>query len=326
MTRSAPATSGRSAASAIGSSPRARAAIAAGAGSRKRVAARAAGGRPATSARQRATVRAVSHAAGEPTAHAGVAERPALRPWVPRQHGAWAMLAVPLLLGVAATTASPWHFVLGTAALSGYLASATAQAWLRSRRRPSFLPSLVIYGAVFAVTAAILVAAFPALLLGALVIVPTGLAVVGGARPGTPRDLVNSVAQTAIALVLVPTAGAVSGAWDPAPVAAATVVAAGYLIGTIFVVRSVLRERGNRAFAAASVGFHAVFTIGAALALPWPYAAFFAALTARAAALPILERRQAGSARPIRPIHVGIVEIVASVALVTLAFAVPVAG
>ncbi len=179
------------------------------------------------------------------------------RLWFPRQHGAWAMLAVPLLLGVAATSASAWHLPLAVAAVAGYLAAATAQAWLRARRRPDFVPSLAVYGGLFAVAGLVLVAAFPALLLSAVVVVPAGALVVGGARPGTPRDLVNSLAQTAIALVLVPAAGHVSGAWDATAIVVATAVAAGYLVGTVLVVRSVIRERGNRAFAGLSVGFHA---------------------------------------------------------------------
>ena len=100
-------------------------------------------------------------------------------------------------------------------------------------------------------------------------------------------------------------------------------MAAGYLVGTILVVRSVIRERGNQRFAALSIGFHAAFTGLAALALAWPYVVYFAALTARAVALPLVERRRAGTARPLRPIHVGIVEMVASTVLVVLAFVVP---
>jgi hypothetical protein len=134
---------------------------------------------------------------------------------------------------------------------------------------------------------------------------------------------VNSLAQTAIALVLVPAAGHLSDAWDPAAVAAATAIAAGYLVGTVLVVRSVIRERGNRAFAALSVAFHAACTIAAAATIAWPYAVYFAGLTGRAVALPVVERRAAGGPRPLRPIHVGIVEIVASTVLVILAFAVP---
>ena len=255
------------------------------------------------------------------TARSTRAAPPAL--WFPRQHGAWAMLAVPLLLGVAATATAPWHLVLAVAAVAGYLAAATAQAWLRARRRPSFVPSLVVYGVAFAVSSLALTVAFPALLLAAAVVVPAGLLVVGGARPGTTRDLASSLAQAAIAIVLVPAAGWVSGAWDPASVAAATAVAAGYLVGTVLVVRSVIRERGNRGFAALSVAFHAACTVAAAATLAWPWAVCFAALTGRAIALPLVERRCSGTARPLRPIHVGIVEIVASTALVVLAFTVP---
>jgi hypothetical protein len=234
------------------------------------------------------------------------------------------MLAVPLLLGVAATSPSAWHLVLAVAAVAGYLAAATAQAWLRARRRPSFVPSLVTYGAVFAVAGVALLVAFPMLALAALVVVPAGALVVGGARPGTPRDLANSLGQTAIALVLVPAAALVSGAWEADVVVRTTLVAAGYLVGTVLVVRSVIRQRGNRGFAALSVGFHAALVVASAATLAWPYAVYFAGLTGRAAALPLVERRRAATAHPLRPIHVGIVEIVASTVLVVLAFAVPI--
>lgn len=243
--------------------------------------------------------------------------------WFPRQHGAWAMLAVPLLLGIAATAASPWHLLLAVAAVAGYLAAATAQAWLRARRNPAFVPALAVYGGLGAIAALILLAAFPALALAAVVVVPAGALVIGGARPGTPRALVNSLAQSAIALVLVPAAAWVSGAWEVEAVNLATGVAAAYLGGTVLAVRSVIRERGNRRFTALSVSFHAALVGLAALALPWPYAACAAGLAARAIALPLVERRRAGTARPLRPIQVGIVEIVAATVLVAVAFAVP---
>lgn len=243
--------------------------------------------------------------------------------WFPHQHGAWAMLAVPMLLGIAATALSPWQVLLAVAAVAGYLAATTAQAWLRARRRPSFILSLTVYGGLFAVAGLVLMAVFPALALCAVVIVPAGALVIGGARPGTPRDLANSLAQTAIALVLVPAAAYLSGAWETQAVSQATFVAAGYLVGTVLVVRSVIRKRGNQGFAALSVGFHAALVAVAAVALPWPYAAGAVGLVARAIALPFVERRRAGTSRPLRPIHVGIVEIVDSTILVVLAFAVP---
>jgi len=242
-----------------------------------------------------------------------------VRLWVPRQHGAWAMLALPFLVGVSVGPPAPWQVVLAVAALAGYLVAATAQAWLRARRRASFVPSLIAYGLVFAVSAAALVVAFPGLLWAAVVVVPAGAVVAAGARPGTPRDLANSFAQTAIALVLVPSAAHLSGGAELEAVVRATAVAAGYLAGTVLVVRSVLRERGNRAYAALSVSFHLALVPAATVALPWPYALCALGLAARAVALPALQRRRAGTARPLRPVHVGIVEIVASTVLVVLA-------
>lgn len=260
------------------------------------------------------------------TAVSRPAARPAAghRPWVPRQHGAWAMLLLPVLLGVAASRPDPWQLAVAGAALAAYLASATAQVWARSRRPSEYRLPITIYATIAAALGIVLVAAFPALLLAGIVVVPAALIVFRGAQPGTRRDLANSLAQVAQALVLVPITAWVSGAWDPARVAAYTLVAAGYLLGSVLLVRSVLRERGNNGFLALSIAFHGALLGLAAIALPLPYAVVAAGLAARAVALPLVQRRAAGGPRPLRPIHVGIVEIVASLAVVLVSLAVPI--
>ena len=233
------------------------------------------------------------------------------------------MLLVPLLIGVAASRPAPWHLVLAGAALTAYLASASVQAWTRARRPRAYRVPIVAYGGLFAILGLALVIAFPALLLTLVVAGPAAFLVLGGARPGTRRDLANSLAQVAQALVLVPAAAYVSGKFEVEPVVTATAVAAGYLVGTVLVVRSVLRERGNETFAAVSVGFHVVL-VGLALAvLPPAYAVVAAALALRALALPIIQRRLAAGPRPLRPIHVGLVEIAASIAIVAVVFLAP---
>jgi hypothetical protein len=238
------------------------------------------------------------------------------------------MLLVPLLIGVAASRPAPWHLVLAGAALTAYLASASVQAWTRARRPRAYRAPIAAYGGLFAILGLTLVVAFPALLLTLVVAGPAAALVLGGARPGTRRDLANSLAQVVQALVLVPAAAWVSGSFEAGPVVTATAVAAGYLIGTVLVVRSVLRERGNEAFAALSVGFHVVL-VGLALAalplrvLPPVYGVVAAALALRALALPMLQRRLAAGPRPLRPIHVGLVEIAASIATVAVVFFAP---
>ena len=245
--------------------------------------------------------------------------QPAHSAWIPRQHGAWAMLLVPVLLGVAASTASPWQLAVGGVALAAYLASASLQAWSRGRRPPAYQAPIAVYGSIAAVLGALLLVRFPAIALAAVVVVPASILVFRGARPGTRRDLVNSLAQVAQALVLVPVAAWVSGAWDPERVIAYTGIAAAYQLGTVLVVRSVLRERGNHAFRILSAGFHVAVTIVAAVTLPVPWAILGAALTARAIALPRVQDALAAGPSPLRPVHVGIVEIVASLAVVAVA-------
>jgi hypothetical protein len=248
---------------------------------------------------------------------------PARRQWLPGQHGAWAMLAVPFLLGIAASRPDPWQLVLAVTAVTGYLASAAAQARLRARRRDGSPVPLLTYGALFAVSGLALVVAHPAVLAGLAVLVPAGAITLGGARPGTRRDLANSLAQVAQALVLVPAAAIVSGVFDGGRVGAATLVGAAYLVGTVLVVRSVIRERDNRAFAAASIGFHGALVVGALAFLPIVYAFLAGALAARAAALPAVQRRRSGTPRPLRPVQVGVVEMVAAGAVVLVAFVMP---
>ena len=259
------------------------------------------------------------------TSGAGTRRAATARPvWIPRQHGAWAMLLLPVLLGVAASRPSPWHLALGGAALSAYLASASLQAWSRARRPRAYRAPILAYGSALAALGILLAVAFPLLLLALVVMVPTAAIVFQGAKPGTRRDLANSLLQVVQALVLVPASAYVSGSFEPERVVAYTLVAAGYLFGTVLVVRSVLRERGNEAFATASVGFHVALVVAAAITIPWAYAVLAAGLAARAAALPVVQRRRAAGPRPLRPVQVGIVEIVASTAVVVVSFLVPI--
>jgi hypothetical protein len=252
------------------------------------------------------------------------ATAPAHRTWIPRQHGAWAMLLLPVLLGVAASVPSAWQVAVGGAALAAYLASATFQTWSRSRRPPAYRAPIIVYSSIAAVLGALLLVAFPPLALCALVLVPTGLLVFRGAQPGTRRDLVNSLAQVAQSLVLVPATAYVSGAFDVPVVVAYTLVAAGYQLGVVLVVRSVLRERGNTGFHLLSVGFHAALVVAAVAWLPAAYVVVALGLLARAIALPIIQARLAGGPKPLRPVHVGMVEIVASLAVVIASFVAPI--
>jgi hypothetical protein len=233
------------------------------------------------------------------------------------------MLAIPLLLGISVSRFNGWQLVLAGAAASGYLASATAQRWRRARNRQRYRFSLLVYGGTFAAFSLAVVISHPALCLALLVLLPAAAVTLLLSRPGHPRGVSESLAQVVQALVLVPAAAYLAGPLDDSRVALATLAAGLYLVGAVLLVRSVIRERGNFRFAALSIGYHGIAAITALLLLPAAYAMLFVALTVRAIVLPIVERRLADTARPMQPIQVGTVEMVASACLVGLCLARP---
>jgi hypothetical protein len=252
-----------------------------------------------------------------------VASQRTARLWAPHQHGAWAMLAVPILVGIAASRFVPGQLLLAGAAVGAYLVSATLQAWLRARRRPSYVPSIAAYGAATALLGIPLLILEPRLIVAAIIVVPAGALTLAASRPGTPRELVLSLAHVAQASVLAPAAMLLAGQTSTWVLGAATAIVAAEMAGSVLAVRSVIRERDSVGFAIRSIGYHVVITLAAAVALPWAYAALAAFLTARAAALPLARRRLAETRRGLRPVHVGVIEAVASIALVAVALVVP---
>jgi hypothetical protein len=252
-----------------------------------------------------------------------VASQRTARLWVPHQHGAWAMLALPILVGVAASRFVPGQLLLGAAAVAVYLASATLQAWLRSKRRPSYVPSIISYAAAATLFGIPLVLLEPRLILAVIVAAPAGALTLAASRPGRPRELALSLAHVAQASVLAPAAMLLGGETRIWVLGATTAIVAAEMAGSVLAVRSVIRERDNVAFAARSVAYHVVITLAAAIALPWAYAALAAFLTARAAALPLARHRLAGTRWGLRPVQVGVVEAIASIALVVVAVSIP---
>lgn len=261
-----------------------------------------------------------------PSAPVHVAPHRTARLWLPRQHGAWALLALPILVGIAASRFVPGHLLLAAAAAAAYLASATLQAWLRARRRAAYLPSIVAYSAATVLFGVPLLVMEPRLVLAAIVVVPAGALTLAVARPGTPREMVLSLAHVAQASVLVPAAMLLAGETSGWVLGAATAIAAAEMAGSVLAVRSVIRERDNVGFAARSVGYHAAITLAAAAFLPWAYAALGVFLAARAVGLPLAQRRLVSNGRALRPVYVGLVEAVASVALVAVTLAAPLSG
>ncbi len=234
--------------------------------------------------------------------------------WVPNQHGAWAMLATPLVAGTiaGAVDGSGLDLRRGAALIAltalwfiGYFAFFATGLWLKARRKPRYWPPVRAYAIGVVIAGAATLALAPDLIVWSpLFVIPMGV----GLYASATRDerslwsgLTTTVGSCLMTLVAYDAAGGTD--WTRAWILAG--VLALYFAGTVLYVKTMIRERDNPRALAASIAWHAVAT---ALMIPisWPLATIFAILTARAAIVPRY---------PLSPKQVGIGEIAATVAV-----------
>ncbi|MEX2549888.1 MAG: YwiC-like family protein [Nitriliruptoraceae bacterium] len=243
------------------------------------------------------------------------------RGWYPEQHGAWAMLILPALAG-AWLSGPRWpQLALGAFWLLGYLAYHAAGRWLRAHRRPRDRAPVLVYGSLAAALGLLTLTLAPHLLRWVPVYLPLlGISLwltAGGRERSLINDVVTVVAACLMAAV---TFDAGDGErWLSLWVVTGVLVA--YFLGTVLYVKTMIRERGRRAFRLASIAYHLVVTVAAGGAVlrgwqSWWLVVIAGVLTVRAALGPAINARRA---QPIRPVVVGVGEIVASVAVTAAA-------
>jgi hypothetical protein len=232
---------------------------------------------------------------------------------VPPQHGAWAMLAVPYLLGTAAAGWTWPALPLLVVWLLGYLFSYSALMALRVRRRERFVASARLAAAIAAPFAVWLVVARPWLLLAWVAFVPMALVNVWYARRRDERAWPNGLASVTNACLMLFLAYGVGEGTDWRRAAALFVVAWLYFAGTVFYVKTMIRERDSTSFYYASLSVHVVSVLVATVISP-SLGVLFAWFLLRAAVIPRLAARTR-----IRPMQVGLVELANAVPLVVVA-------
>jgi YwiC-like protein len=226
------------------------------------------------------------------------------RTWLPPQHGAWPMLVVPYLAGLL-TTGYRWPDVpLLGAWLAGYLLSYFALLAVKSRRPARYRAQLLGYAAVAVPLGAVVVLARPRVLwfaaaFGVLLAVNAWYAL-----RRRDRALANGVASVVQSCLLVLVVATVAGRPTGAAVGA-FVLCLAYFTGTVFYVKTMIRERDNPAYRWWSVGYHALAVPVATLVSPWA-GGLFLWLLVRAWLLP---------GRRLAPLRVGLLEMVHCVLL-----------
>ncbi|ARD40994.1 YwiC-like family protein [Actinomyces gaoshouyii] len=283
-----------------------------------------------------------------------IRRQPGRRAWVPNQHGAWAMLIVPPMVGWVVGGWSWLNLLLLPAWWNGYLTYWAWSQWLRTRsarKRALLIPPMVTYTGLTAGLGLLTILLAPYLLQWAVPMLPLlGIAAHEVWR-GRERSLPSGLSTTAAASLMAGITyclavhgaggflgtGGADGAGLPGSspngrlvgwpwMWLVTASTAAYFCGTVPYIKSMIRERFNYRLLAWTVGAHAVVAAGALwLAvggwLPWAHAILWVVLAIRAWVMPRLQWRQVRlKHRPLRPGTMGIVEMVFCVLLlVTIA-------
>lgn len=200
--------------------------------------------------------------------------------YVPPQHGAWAFLALPVLLGVLVTPWTPLILLLALAWIAVYPLSYAAFGLARARRATRFRRPLAVWAVVTLVPAIALVVALPWLVWVGAVYAVFFLVNLWYARRNDERALTNDLVFVfeCAAMVLVTWAvGVGEQSLVPPPVAdvpvevwvlvAVTVLS---LTGSTLHVKSLIRERRDPRFSRASQAFAVLSVVAVgALAVAW---------------------------------------------------------
>lgn len=211
--------------------------------------------------------------------------------WVPNQHGAWAMLVLPWVLGLGIVVGqgrfAVEHAVLFAFWMVGYFAFFAATLWLKSRFKPAYVPALVTYSTAAGLLGVVLLVLAPWWLPWVLAFAPLCGFALWLAWQRRERDVVSGLATIAAACLL----PLVMAGPELVSIALA-LLCFGYFFGTVLYVKTVIRERGKPGWVAASVAWHAacavaVVWVPAPLPTGW-LVAFFVVITLRAFLVPAL--------------------------------------
>jgi hypothetical protein len=232
--------------------------------------------------------------------------------WVPNQHGAWAMLASPLLVGILAGGVAWVHVALAAFWFAGYFAFFATSLWLKAQRRAKWVPPVRAYGALSVVLGGVVAAMQPSLVRWVpLFLLPLAIGLYAAAQR-QDRALVAGLATTAGSALMTVVAYDAGPGSDLARAWQLGLVQLLYFAGTVLYVKTVIRERDNPRYLWFSVGFHTValgvveLVFGLHAGSQLPLLVVFGLLLGRAVLVP-----------PYRPTprHAGIGEIVATVAV-----------
>ena len=246
------------------------------------------------------------------------------------------MLIAPYVVGLAATIAAGrFHaadVVLFALWIVGYFAFYATSLWLKSRRKPRYLPPVRTYVLITAGLGLITLGLQPSTWSWLVPFTPVLVVGLVFAYRRDDRSIASGVTTVAAACLMPAVVyadgffdfvtGLGSGDYDL--IAVTCVASFGYFFGTVLYVKTMIRERGHVGYIVASVIWHAACVVAAVLLavfggsliaawVSWALAGFFVLMTVRSFVMPMLWPMRG---KVLRPGALGIGELFATLALV----------
>ncbi|WP_379152303.1 YwiC-like family protein [Paenibacillus sp. sgz5001063] len=208
-----------------------------------------------------------------------------MKKYIPNQHGAWAMLVLPFLFGMAASQALFLHIPLFLCWLFIYLFIFQLLQGVKTRRFDRVLKPLKVYGLLLLPFVIYLTAAKPKLLWFALLALPLFAVNLYYARTKNERALLNDISGILLFCLMVFPVFYVGGgtSWETAT--ELFILALLYFVGTALYVKTIIREKNNPKYYYASVVYHSLFILIGVFLFP-SLTCPLLLLLARAASLP----------------------------------------
>jgi len=208
------------------------------------------------------------------------------RRYVPTQHGAWAMLVVPFLFGMVSGGARVMHILLFAVWLLTYLFSYPVLQAFKTRKWGQYREPMLLYGGLLTVSGVSLALLRPELLRWVIPFIPLFVINCAYARANNERSFFNDLVAVVQFSLIVFVSHELGGRGDFAEAAWLFALNLLYFTGTIFYVKTMIREKRNRAFYWYSVGYHVLLLAAGIVLFPPLICLPLAVLLIRAVLMP----------------------------------------
>ncbi|WP_334074449.1 MULTISPECIES: YwiC-like family protein [Paenibacillus] len=188
--------------------------------------------------------------------------------YIPKQHGAWAMLIIPFLLGMFASGPGWLHGLLFIGWLLVYLFTFPLLQWIRTGKTRLYGKPMLLFGGLLIPVAVALIMLYPTLLFWIPCFLPLFLVNGYFARRNRERAFLNDLAAVVQFSLILFIAYQMGGGKDWRLAGSLFLLNILYFTGTIFYVKTIIREKNNPLFYKLSVGYHIASLVVCAVWFP----------------------------------------------------------